>query len=98
MAEPEGKQRKKELTTSAQLIEKAIAIHDTPDKYSLLGAIHTDLGNWNEARAAYTKASTSDDGAISTEARKNYEQFLELRSDADIPDPLAVDARKRIGL
>ena len=71
VAEPEGKQRKKELTTAAQMIEQAIAIHDTTDKYSLLGAIHTDLGNWDQARAAYTKASTSDDAAIATEARKS---------------------------
>ena len=71
VAEPEGKQRKKELTTATQLIGQAIAIHDTPDKYSLLGAIHTDLGNWDQARAAYTKASTSDDAASATEARKS---------------------------
>ena len=71
VAASEGKQRKKELGTAAQMIQQAISLDDTPDKYSLLGAIHTDLGNWDQARAAYTKASTSDDGAISTEARKN---------------------------
>ena len=32
----------------------------------------------------------------STEARKSYEQFLELRTNADPHDPLAVDARARM--
>lgn len=71
VAPPEGKQRKKELGIAAQMVEKAISLDDTPDKYSLLGAIHTELGNWDQARAAYTQASTSDDGAISTEAHKS---------------------------
>jgi hypothetical protein len=30
------------------------------------------------------------------EARKNFGQFLNLRTDTDVPDPLAADARKRI--
>ena len=33
---------------------------------------------------------------VAAEARKSYEQFLSLRGDADPPDPLAVDARKRM--
>ena len=71
VAGSEGKQRKKELGTAAQMVQQAISLDDTPDKYSLLGAIHTDLGNWDQARAAYTKASMSDDAAIATEARKS---------------------------
>jgi len=45
----------------------------------------------------YWLARTQDALGVAAEARKNYEQFLALRADADVPDPLAADARKRIG-
>ena len=33
---------------------------------------------------------------VAGEARKNYEQYLKLRAEADTPDPLAADARRRL--
>jgi eukaryotic-like serine/threonine-protein kinase len=33
---------------------------------------------------------------VAGEARKNYEQYLKLRAEADTPDPLAADARERL--
>jgi hypothetical protein len=33
---------------------------------------------------------------VSADARKSYEQFVNLRGDANPPDPLAVDARHRL--
>ena len=44
----------------------------------------------------YWLARTQEALGVTEEARKNYEQFLVLRADADVPDPLAADARKRI--
>ena len=32
-----------------------------------------------------------------SDARKNYERFVQLRSGADTSDPLAMDARTRLG-
>ena len=44
----------------------------------------------------YWLARSKEGVGATAEARKLYEQFLSLRSDADPDDPLAADARRRI--
>ena len=44
----------------------------------------------------YWLARTQESLGVTAEAKKNYEQFLTLRADADTPDPLAADARRRL--
>jgi tetratricopeptide (TPR) repeat protein len=48
--------------------------------------------------AYYWLARTQEGLGVPAEARKNYSQFLKLRGDAGSADPLAADARKRVGL
>jgi len=44
----------------------------------------------------YWLARTQEALGVTAEARKNFEQFLDLRTDTDVPDPLAADARRRL--
>lgn len=48
--------------------------------------------------AYYWLARTQEELGVTAEARKNYEQFLRLRGEANPPDPLATDARRRVSL
>ena len=48
--------------------------------------------------AYYWLARAQESVGSAVEARKNYEQFLTLRADADSPDPLVVDARRRVSM
>ena len=49
--------------------------------------------------ALYYWLARSQEGVGATaEAKKSYEQFLSLRADANPPDPLAADARRRVSL
>jgi tetratricopeptide (TPR) repeat protein/predicted Ser/Thr protein kinase len=45
----------------------------------------------------YWLARTQEALGVTAEARKNFEQFLNLRTESDTPDPLAADARRRLG-
>ena len=45
----------------------------------------------------YWMARAQEGVGATAEAKKFYKRFLDVRADADPPDPLAADARKRVG-